>query len=379
VPRVTLESFVGPSNTLRSIQADCDETINLFLESVAPGNGKAPVYLQGTPGIRPFTLFPDQPIRGLFSINERAYVVGGASFAELFSNGTFGTIYPVSNDGRPASFASNGTAGNQLLILSGGNLGGQAGYIYNTNTLTFTPIVDPDFPAYAKMCDFLNGYFLVMGGHGTRSFSWSNLEDGLTWDTLDVAERSSTSDNLAALIRSHEELWLLGGQTTQVYWNSGQASEIFAPVSGVVIEQGTVGSFTVQRLDNTLIWVGANVDGARMVWRADGYTPKRISTFGVEQDLQKYSDDGQALTFQMNGHLFYALIQPQNLWTWLYDVTMDRWTKWSIWNPTTAQWMPHVAGSHMWCFEKHLVGDRYSGAIYEMNMGFFTDEVVAPL
>jgi hypothetical protein len=81
----------------------------------------------------------------------------------------------------------------------------------------------------------------------------------------------------------------------------------------------------------------------------------------------------------MNGHLFYALIQPQNLWTWLYDVTMDRWTKWSIWNPTTAQWMPHVAGSHMWCFEKHLVGDRYSGAIYEMNMGFFTDEVVAPL
>jgi hypothetical protein len=376
VPRVALESFVGPSNTLRSIQADCDETYILFLESVAPGNGKAPVYLQGTPGIHPVFVAPDQPIRGLFNMNGRAFCVAGATFFEFFSNYTIGPTYTVTNDLQPVSFASNGTAGNQLMIVSGGD-----GYIYNTDTLVFTQITDPDFPVPCKMCEFLNGYFLALKGGGSRSFSWSNLEDGLTWDTLDVAERSSTSDNHGALIRSHEEIWMMGGQTTQVYWNSGQASEIFAPVSGVVIEYGVVGPFTVQRLDNTLLWMGSNVDGSGMVWRADGYTPKRISTFGVEQALQQEDTptDARAFTFQMNGHLFYALLLPRSRWTWLYDVTMDRWTKWATWDTTAADWIPHHACCHIFEFDTHLVGDRYSGAVYEMSMAFADEQLVAAI
>jgi hypothetical protein len=374
MPRLSVPGFVDGSNTERSPQAQIGRTINEFVESTQPGGGtKAPGYLQGTPGIHPLLVWPDQPIRGLFTMNERAFVVGGGLFGEFFADGTIGTTYPVTNDGRPVSFASNGSAGNQILFSSGGD-----GYIYNTLTNTFTQVTDPDFPNPCKMVEFLNGYFLALQGGGSRSFSWSNLEDGLVWDPLDVAERSSTGDNLAAMIRIHEELWFLGGQTSQVYVNTGVASEIFAPVSGVVIEQGTSGAFSVQRLDNTLFWCGLNVDGARVVYRAQGYTPTRISTFGVEQDLQQYSDDGQALTFQMNGHYFYALIQPQNRWTWLYDVTMDRWVNWAIWNTTTAEWEPHVVGSHVFCFEAHFVGDRLSGAIYDMRMSRFTDEIVAP-
>jgi hypothetical protein len=230
------------------------------------------------------------------------------------------------------------------------------------------------------MVEFLNGYFLALKGGGSRSFSWSNLEDGLVWDPLDVAERSSTADNLGAMIRSHEEIWFMGGQTTQVYINTGVASEIWAPVSGVVLEFGVVGPFTVHRVDNTLVWLHSSVDGWGMMSRADGYTPQRISTFGQEQQIQMQDipTDARSFTFQMNGHIFYALLIPRSDRTWLFDITMNMWTEWNIWDTTDAVWLPHVAGSHIFEFGKHLVGDRLSGAIYEMSMDLHTDEIVAP-
>jgi hypothetical protein len=376
MPRVSVPGFVDASNTERSIQAQVGRTINLFTESTQPGGGaKTDKYLQGTPGIHPLLVWPEQPIRGLFSINGRAFAVGGSLFGEFFADNTIGTTYTVTNDLQPVSFASNGSAGNQIIIASGGD-----GYIYNTDTNVFADITDPDFPSPCRMVEFLNGYFLALKGGGSRSFSWSDLEDGLVWDPLDVAERSSTADNLGAMIRSHEEIWFMGGQTTQVYINTGVASEIWAPVSGVVLEFGVVGPFTVHRVDNTLIWLHSSVDGWGMMSRADGYTPQRISTFGQEQQIQMQDipSDARSFTFQMNGHIFYALLIPRSDRTWLFDITMNTWTEWNIWDTTNAVWLPHVAGSHIFEFGKHLVGDRLSGAIYEMSMDLHTDEIVAP-
>jgi hypothetical protein len=376
MPRVSVPGFVDASNTERSIQAQVGRTINLFTESTQPGGGaKTDKYLQGTPGIHPLLVWPEQPIRGLFSINGRAFAVGGSLFGEFFADNTIGTTHTVTNDLQPVSFASNGSAGNQIIIASGGD-----GYIYNTDTNVFTAITDPDFPTPCRMVEFLNGYFLALKGGGSRSFSWSNLEDGLVWDPLDVAERSSTADNLGAMIRSHEEIWFMGGQTTQVYINTGVASEIWAPVSGVVLEFGVVGPFTVHRVDNTLVWLHSSVDGWGMMSRADGYTPQRISTFGQEQQIQMQDipTDARSFTFQMNGHIFYALLIPRSDRTWLFDITMNMWTEWNIWDTTDAVWLPHVAGSHIFEFGKHLVGDRLSGAIYEMSMDLHTDEIVAP-
>jgi hypothetical protein len=376
MPRVSVPGFVDASNTERSIQAQVGRTINLFTESTQPGGGaKTDKYLQGTPGIHPLLVWPEQPIRGLFSINGRAFAVGGSLFGEFFADNTIGTTHTVTNDLQPVSFASNGSAGNQIIIASGGD-----GYIYNTDTNVFTAITDPDFPTPCRMVEFLNGYFLALKGGGSRSFSWSNLEDGLVWDPLDVAERSSTADNLGAMIRSHEEIWFMGGQTTQVYINTGVASEIWAPVSGVVLEFGVVGPFTVHRVDNTLVWLHSSVDGWGMMSRADGYTPQRISTFGQEQQIQMQDipTDARSFTFQMNGHIFYALLIPRSDRTWLFDITMNTWTEWNIWDTTNAVWLPHVAGSHIFEFGKHLVGDRLSGAIYEMSMDLHTDEIVAP-
>ncbi len=373
--RVAVPGFVGGSNTLRALQADCDRTVNLFTESTAPGTAKSQKWLQATPGFKPFTLFPDQPIRGMLEINDRLFVVGGGTFAEVFSDGTFGPTFSVAFiDPFPVSMASNGTAGNQVMIVTDG-----LGYIYNTNTLTFAQIVAAGFPVPVRMCDFMDGYFLVLKSD-SRQFNWSALEDGTAWDSLDVAEVSEAADNITALIRNHREIWLLGFRTSEVWYDAGDVNNVFQPLQGVFIEHGALAPFTVRRCADTLIWLGQDVDGSCVIFMANGYIPQRVSTYAVDQDLQKLTDPttATAFTFQMNGHTFYALIIPEADKSWLYDVTMNAWTEWNTWDSTHCVWMPKVVGTHAFAFNKHLVGDRFSGAIYELRMDLYDEQIVAP-
>lgn len=375
MPRVVCPAFLDPSNTASSIQASASRFVNSYLESIAPGHGKSPTWRVRTPGMHPKLVFPDAPIRGLYEINDRCFAVGGVTFAEVLDDYTLGPTFTVANDAddSPVSFASNGTAGHQVLVSSAG-----IGYIYDLIANTLTVVSAPGFPTSCRMVEFMDGYFLALEDN-SRSFSWSALEDGTSWDALDVAERSEAADSVTALIRNHREIWLIGFRTSEVWYDQGDPSTVFAPLQGVFIEHGGQGPFAVRRIDNTLMWIGLNDDGQGVVWRADGYTPKRVSTSAVEVWLQRATDPtaATAWVYQMNGHVFYVLIIPGETTAWVYDVTMDRWHEWAYWNPIACEFLPTVAGCHVFVFNTHLVGDRYSGAIYELNQDFFDDEIVA--
>ncbi len=392
MPLVAIPGFVGPSNVLRSVNADVERTINLYPENTEPGLGKVPAYLVGTPGLTPWLILNDNPVRGLFSQDDLSVAVGGSSFYAVTNVGPTATFYGSvatnpDDPGEPASFASNGTAGNQVLITSGGS-----GYVFDSFANTLTLIADPDFATYAEMCAFMDGYGLSMKKN-SRFFQWSALENMTDWDGLDVAERSIGSDNIVAMVRNHRELWLFGSQTSEVWYDQGDPLSPFAPIQGVFIEQGCSAPFSVQRLDNTLLWVGKNVDGAGVVWRANGYTPQRISTHAVERALEQtgFEDNDNGLTlirswgYQEDGHLFYGLVLPdvalsrdKERTTWVYDVATGSWCERATWDPAHGMWLPHVVNNHMFAFNRHLVGDRFSGAIYTQSLSLFTEQLVSP-
>jgi hypothetical protein len=386
MPRIALDNLVGPANRLRSVIADADETINFIVESTAPGDAKVPAYLRGTPGLVPFVILPTSHVRGLFEINGRVFAVGGAVFYEINADGTATAYGSVANDNQPVSMDSNGTAGFQVCIIAGGQ-----GYIFSLSTNTLAQITDPDFPENARMVTYIGGYFVVMQGRGSRSFSWSTRFDGLDWDVLDVAEVSETAGAITGILRNHFELWIVGGSETEVYVLSGDPNNVFAPYQGVLIEIGTIARFSIQRVDNSLMWLTSDARGIGMVVRMDQFVPRKVSSFAVDYDLQ------QALTlalpyaiglaFQMDGHIFYALMfrQDSDVDTeldhcWLYDLTMDRWTKWAHWNANTATWEPHRGSCYTTSvlFGVHLMGDRLSGAIYRMSFDITDEELVDP-
>jgi len=371
-----VETFVGPSNVNSALTFDADRTINEYIEPQKPGNGgKSDVMLVPAPGLTLFAAVPGSSVPLLFQQDGRAFGVAGDQFIEIFADASwtsYGTVSVVT-DVYP-TLCSNGTAGFQLFLTAGLN-----GYIFDLNTNTLTLIADPDFPqGQALMGEFMDGYFLVLVS-GTRRFQISALEDGTSWDGLDVAERSEASDNLSAMRRNHREIWFQGTLTSEVWYDNGDPLFPFAPIQGVFLEEGVPSSWTTRRFNNTLVYVAKNQDGAGIVMRADGYNPVRTSTHAVELAIQNTGlATARAWVYQERGHLFYLLHLPTNETTFVYDVALDRWAERATLVDDSVEpwvWAPNRPISHCFAFQKHLVGDISTGTIYEQSVTIFTQEL----
>lgn len=377
MPRVAIEGFVGPANPQASRTLSVEATYNQYIAPNAPGvSPKGPGALACRPAMVPWTVFPDSPIRGLFAENGRLWAVGGQTYAEIMSDGTFGTGHTVATDNRPVSIITNGTfksGGKQNLIISA-----NTGYVNALDTDAFVQVTDPNFPTIVHQAEYMDGYGIVGVGNASIRFQWSQLFDFTKWPALNFAERSTAEDSIGALIRLQRTLLVFGTDTMEPWYDVGQGNTVFAPTGSVLVEQGVSMTFTMLRADNTVYWCGTNVDGHRLVYRLDGMTPRRVSVTAVEQAIAKWDVVQQfytyALTFQLEGHYYYALICPLDTdASWVYDITLDRWYQWGHWDTTNAQWTPWRASCHAIAFERCLVGDYQSGTIYELRTDTYQD------
>jgi hypothetical protein len=363
--------FIGASSTNRSLNANAERTVNFYPE-IVDGAAEKKVVLHGTPGVSPFVGLPAGPVRALFYRDGRCFAVGASRLYEVFANRTGVELGIVATDANPATIASNGTAGHQLLITSGGH-----GYTFDLISGVFGEIADPEFPFPVSMGLYFDTYFVVLKAL-SRQFWISDNLDGLTWNGLDVAEVSSHTDNLLAIALSHEQLWCFGSHATSVWYNSGAASFPIQPYSGAVIDHGILAPYSVVSLDNTLYWLGQDATGVGMVWRANGYTPERASTHAVEYALGKVPrlDDAIGWAYQEEGHTFYVLYVPSAPTTWCLDLATAQWHERALWDTNRLCWTPHVGRCHCYAFGKHLVGDRATGTIYEMSLNILDDDLV---
>jgi hypothetical protein len=367
--------FIGASDRVSARTVNAERTINWYPE-IATGTPKSKTWLVPTPGLAPFVVLGAGPVRALFAEEGRCFAVGGANFYEILATQTFVYRGTVGMDNRPATISSNGSDGHQLFIVSNGD-----GFIYNLESNLFTPLdaaTAPDFPRPCSMGAFVDGYFLALKAQSDQ-FQMSALEDGLTWDPLDIAQVSQTTGIVRALVPVHREVWLLGTSTTTVWADIGDPDFPFAPIPGAYIQQGIGGLFAWTVVDNALCWLGQNEDGARVAYRAQGYTPQRLSTHAVEQAWAEVStlQDAIGWSYQDRGHAFACWYLPAAETTWCYDVATQSWHERALWDPTALVWTPHLARCHAFAFDRHLVGDRASAAVYQLDADTFTDGVVS--
>jgi hypothetical protein len=372
--------LAGPSNVLDSRLADAEETINLFSTTTAPGGGKVPAYLRKRPGLSPWLELPTIGVTALFQQDQRAFAIAGDTFYELSTLPNYtaaGTT--LATGAYLPTICSNGSAGNQLFIVSG-----ELGYIFDLTTNSLTQITDPGFPTRVRMGAFSDGYFAASVTE-SRAWQLSALEDGTSWDALDVAERSIASDQIAAFIRTERLFALLGVQTSEFWYDSGDPLFPYQP-TGQLLEHGIAAPFTAQRFSDTLVWVGQDQDGLGVVWRLEGNTVRVISTrtinrliqhggLGATNDLRTAT----AFTYQEDGHNFYLLQLPVCDYTLVYDLMLDRWYKWAVWDSTQCVFLKWRPQCHMYWPDagKHLVGDRLTGTIYDLSLENLGESLVA--
>lgn len=363
--------FINGDGRVRSPNVDVERTVNLFPEMADAGTPKVRANLYGTPGLSPFAYLLSGPVRALFGQDGRCFAVGGAGFYEIFPQRTVTQRGLVVSDGRPATISSNGTNGHQLLVTSGGH-----GYIFDLTANTFTEITDDGFPTPVAMGLFVDTYFLVLKS-GSNQFNWSSPLDGTTWNALDVAQTSLSSDQKKAIAVSHRSVFVLGEKYTEVWVDTG-GSSTFQPQPGTFIEHGIEAPFSCIVIDNTLIWLGRDEGGSGVVWKLNGYTPQRVSTHAVEYALSQATslEPSIAYYYQEDGHSFYVLYVPSLPTTWVYDVATNLWHERALWNPKTEQYEPHLSRCHCYAFNRNLVGDRQSRTVYHMSLNYLDDTVV---
>ena len=147
-------------------------------------------------------------------------------------------------------------------------------------------------------------------------------------------------------------------------------------MQGVFLEQGCALNALLRRIGNTVIWATFDTDGTGIVVMANGYTPQRVSTFGVETLLAQPATNGHAWTYQEVGHWFCSFhMEGRDDATPVFDLTMDRWHERGLWVEADQEWLPNRPISHCFCFGKHLVGDRLTGTVYEQSSTLFDQEL----
>lgn len=356
--------FVGPAYTARSLNADAQRSVNVYLE-MDNASPRAPLALYGTPGLVLRLTLGTSPVRGAIRQGVYSYWVAGNTVYRVDSayNATScGTISTASGE---VGITSNGT---EVLIVDG-----TSGYIVNGTTLT--EIADADFPDGVTRCTFQDGFFIVTGDGTQRFYINESPNSGTNWNGTDFASSEGSPDNTIGIISDHRELWLFGSDSAEVWVNTGNTDFPFERSGNTFIEHGCAAAGTIDKLDNTVFWLGSDDRGGPMVYRADGYTPIRISTHALELAMQGYGtvSDAFAYTFQLEGHSFYVLTFPTADRTWVYDVASGGWFEWLWRNPSLNTLHRHRSVCHVFVNGEHLVGDWESGKVYSLDLDTYTD------
>ncbi len=386
--------FVGPTYTSQSPIADCQRCMNWYPETIESGQGKSPMALYPTPGLKLLVAIAG-PVRGALKVNaglggEAAFFVGGGNLYQVTAAGVATLIGPVGNDFKRVSMATNGSAGNQLCICSAGQL-----YLYNLSatqpcgstqlaphTLSGTIGGLQGFAAKVVFCD---GYFVATLANSNK-FQVSALEDGSSWDPLSVQQVSVFAENIGGMETVYRQLWMFGVDGhSQAYYNSGANAYTPFDVIGAggvgYMEEGIDAPESLAVLDNAPFWIGGNVNGAGIAWRANGYTPLRVSTFAEETAWAQYpqkSSDAVGYSYRDQGHTFWVLRFPSanqgNGATWVYDTATQMWHERGYWSQKgLTGYSAHLSDCHCFAFNMHLVGDWSSGNIYIMDTSLLDD------
>lgn len=330
----------------RSLPWGGSRLVNAFAE-LSEGD-KAELYaVMAIPGLTLFSDLNSLPVRGGHRMGTVLYAVVGTGLYSIDSSGAEILLGTIPGD-NPVRMVDNGT---ELAIHGGGIIG----YVYSGGSLT-TPVGLPSVSDVA----FIDGYF-VWTIASSDQFIISGINDGLTYDPLDVATVEGSPDNLTGIVNDHRELLLFGGltsstPTTEIWVDTGNADFPFERQGNAFIERGCIDRDSIVKLDNGTMFVGED----RIVYKLNGYTPERVSTHAVEKDLAN-ATWFRAFTYTQEGHKFYVL--NMDVGTWAFDVATSAWAERQSFDLDYYR-----CGCAVTAYGKTLFGDNQTGKFYEPDL-----------
>lgn len=363
--------FIGPSYRARSQNIADDALINLYPEITENEADAKKATYYGTPGMKFLLSVATSRSRGGWSQDGRSFEVVGNTLYEIDPVAVTATSRgTIADDGLPVSFASNGRGGEQLAICGGGQL---KVFTFTTNVLS-AAIVLPLSNA-PMVVRFMDGYFLLAEKNTIRIW-FSALENGASWDALSFFARSQTSDNTAGLEVLRDRIWVFGTQTSEVYYDSGDALNPFVPYPGSVMQEGCVSWASTAIVGESVFWVAQDNQGRNRMVEGSAYSPTVISTPPISFALASYSsvDDVEVLAYEQEGHPFIAWTFPTGDQTWVYDIREQMWHERSFYDQPTGTRHKWGARGIFSAGTSLVVGHFDTGSLYTLDLDTFQDD-----
>jgi hypothetical protein len=347
--------LIGPSQTGAVPQIASQQTINWYL--VKPEREGDPWTLRGTPGTALLGTLDRPNQRGWHTHKGRQFVVAGARVFEVYADGTsfeWGKINSARGRVGMASLLD-------VIVIGDG-----AGY-YGLDLTTGLVTAITDAPR-GRFPRFFNQRILYQGENG--QVFYSELNDATDIPGLNFFTAESVPDEIVAITTTEDQVWLHGVESTEVWYDSGDADNPFQRIQGGVMKSGCAHPFTAQHLDNSIWWVERDKEGVGIVRRSNGFTPTRISTSDVER-FTAQSEEITSYSYQEEGHTFYVL--NSELGTRAYDLKSGEWHERGWLNEASGDQERQRQEFHAFVYDQHMVGDYENGNIYRMGLDLGTD------
>lgn len=355
-------NFAINSYQARSGLLSAERVINMYAEK-APNDSSFQVALYNTPGATTWLSLDDyNPIYGMQIMGENLFVVCGLNVYKIDASKTATLLGSIGTTPGRVMMTENGT---QVTILTEG------GVAYYATTSTVTQITDGDYQL-ANSVTTLDGYTIFTKKDSTQFFI-SAINDTSSYSALDFASAEASSDFLVTVLSYNRQLILMGTQTIEVWYNSGNSTFPFERLDGVLIKVGVIGKYSAVSDLTGVYWLGSD----KIFYRATGYTPERISTFGIENIINEIDNDALdeafAFVYTRAGHKFFCYTVPAANLTLVYDINTGLWHERSSVNPQTLVDEEWLANNHASFFNQELVGDKNSGRIYQLDLDTYTE------
>ena len=371
----------GPTYQTRDGLWNQERCINWLPAIDEGGDAKSKVPLQPCPGLATFCELDEQPVRGLWTGDNRLFAVGGGHLYEISSAGVVDSLGFVLNAQTPVQFAASGTS---LLVASGDQIWRAAD---DGSGMATTMVYEG-----AISVVFLDGYYIILLSTGADA-NYIQLDDpntdGIDWPALEKQKPMRPLDRLVQLQVHEGHLWIFGSHSIQVWYNSGDPDFPFEPIQGTSVDVGTDYPWSIAQIDKHLYFLGYEQRGQARVYRTEGYTPVRVSNQAVEFLIDAYLSLGvdqtiSAYGYTEDGHTFYVLSFPKAKACLVYDLTTNMWHERLRWSGT--EWIQWRGSSfHSFVFGRHFVArtteppfpDSDHKKIYEQNIRFAADDGLA--
>lgn len=333
---------------------DC---VNWLPERAEVQGGRSNERLLNPPGLTAFCTATDGVVRGLRNVEGGLYAVIGETLYSVAQDGTETALGTVPGSGRVSMTHNQITGGNEIVIVNGSQ-----GFVYNTATALFEQITDDAFEG-SIVTGYLNQYVLHIET-ARRYWFHSDLSAAKQYISLDRYEGESNPDRMVSLLVDHAEVWVFNERSIDVFGNSVSESAAFER-SGAIIELGCAGTFSPAKMDNSVFWLGN--DG--IFYRANGYTPTRISTHAIEQAIAHLDwSSCYSTVWEDRGHkvVYWTFTDGQ---TWGFDVATGLWHRRKSYGFENWRVNHLVYWNGQW-----IAGDAYAPKLYSVDWQNFTED-----